>query len=161
MKRPALTFAVLTWRSGYVLKMLLPPTARRTPLDSSYERSRSASVLARSEEHTSELQSWLHLVCRLLLEKKNRLDLMGRKVTDVLAKMEVGERDEAQLVQDVEPKEQLVFTGPADWSPDQAEQYIDWRIHQVDQNVAKLRQQLDDQIAMRRRWLAVTGGRAP
>src|SRR2546422_3334342 len=29
----------------------------------------------RSEEHTSELQSRLHLVCRLLLEKKNELDL--------------------------------------------------------------------------------------
>src|SRR5256884_1227581 len=28
----------------------------------------------RSEEHTSELQSRLHLVCRLLLEKKNRDD---------------------------------------------------------------------------------------
>src|SRR2546422_1792943 len=27
-------------------------------------------LLARSEEHTSELQSRLHLVCRLLLEKK-------------------------------------------------------------------------------------------
>src|SRR6266568_6627690 len=27
--------------------------------------------LARSEEHTSELQSQFHLVCRLLLEKKN------------------------------------------------------------------------------------------
>src|SRR2546429_6713705 len=27
--------------------------------------------LARSEEHTSELQSRLHLVCRLLLETKN------------------------------------------------------------------------------------------
>src|SRR5205809_5033403 len=27
--------------------------------------------LFRSEEHTSELQSRLHLVCRLLLEKKN------------------------------------------------------------------------------------------
>src|SRR2546429_6176014 len=27
-------------------------------------------ALARSEEHTSELQSRLHLVCRLLLEKK-------------------------------------------------------------------------------------------
>src|SRR2546429_5855423 len=27
--------------------------------------------LHRSEEHTSELQSRLHLVCRLLLEKKN------------------------------------------------------------------------------------------
>src|SRR2546429_6733072 len=29
-------------------------------------------VLKRSEEHTSELQSRLHLVCRLLLEKKIR-----------------------------------------------------------------------------------------
>src|SRR3990172_129707 len=29
------------------------------------------SVGVRSEEHTSELQSRLHLVCRLLLEKKN------------------------------------------------------------------------------------------
>src|SRR2546422_3221333 len=28
----------------------------------------------RSEEHTSELQSRLHLVCRLLLEKKKRYD---------------------------------------------------------------------------------------
>src|SRR5256884_2972583 len=28
-------------------------------------------ALGRSEEHTSELQSRLHLVCRLLLEKKN------------------------------------------------------------------------------------------
>src|SRR3989304_9424195 len=27
--------------------------------------------IVRSEEHTSELQSRLHLVCRLLLEKKN------------------------------------------------------------------------------------------
>src|SRR5687768_18011300 len=27
-------------------------------------------LLSRSEEHTSELQSRLHLVCRLLLEKK-------------------------------------------------------------------------------------------
>src|SRR5205809_1797178 len=29
-----------------------------------------ASAVMRSEEHTSELQSRLHLVCRLLLEKK-------------------------------------------------------------------------------------------
>src|SRR2546422_10975986 len=29
------------------------------------------SCCPRSEEHTSELQSRLHLVCRLLLEKKN------------------------------------------------------------------------------------------
>src|SRR5687768_18442416 len=31
---------------------------------------RSDDAVARSEEHTSELQSRLHLVCRLLLEKK-------------------------------------------------------------------------------------------
>src|SRR2546422_5748662 len=31
----------------------------------------SSRVVMRSEEHTSELQSRLHLVCRLLLEKKN------------------------------------------------------------------------------------------
>src|SRR2546429_3113525 len=30
----------------------------------------SSATSARSEEHTSELQSRLHLVCRLLLEKK-------------------------------------------------------------------------------------------
>src|SRR2546429_1998108 len=32
----------------------------------------SADALQRSEEHTSELQSRLHLVCRLLLEKKKK-----------------------------------------------------------------------------------------
>src|SRR5437773_5976452 len=32
---------------------------------------------ARSEEHTSELQSHHDLVCRLLLEKKNRSELNG------------------------------------------------------------------------------------
>src|SRR5260370_15194153 len=31
-----------------------------------------AAQIGRSEEHTSELQSHLNLVCRLLLEKKNK-----------------------------------------------------------------------------------------
>src|SRR2546422_3095414 len=31
----------------------------------------------RSEEHTSELQSRLHLVCRLLLEKKKEMKIDG------------------------------------------------------------------------------------
>src|SRR2546429_2946264 len=35
--------------------------------------SSTASSPGRSEEHTSELQSRLHLVCRLLLEKKRHL----------------------------------------------------------------------------------------
>src|SRR5258705_1539607 len=39
------------------------------PRTSRADRSRW-SLLARSEEHTSELQSLRHLVCRLLLEKK-------------------------------------------------------------------------------------------
>src|SRR2546429_4588555 len=33
----------------------------------------SSTPTARSEEHTSELQSRLHLVCRLLLEKKKKI----------------------------------------------------------------------------------------
>src|SRR2546429_6503724 len=39
-------------------------------------RRSDASFLVRSEEHTSELQSRLHLVCRLLLEKKKHNSLM-------------------------------------------------------------------------------------
>src|SRR2546422_6233548 len=36
----------------------------------------------RSEEHTSELQSRLHLVCRLLLEKKKKKDIDRRAWLD-------------------------------------------------------------------------------
>src|SRR3712207_6924879 len=36
------------------------------------------AVANRSEEHTSELQSRQYLVCRLLLEKKNRTEGTGR-----------------------------------------------------------------------------------
>src|SRR2546422_2232130 len=34
----------------------------------------------RSEEHTSELQSRLHLVCRLLLEKKKKINTNNRNI---------------------------------------------------------------------------------
>src|ERR1017187_8326215 len=43
-------------------------------------------TILRSEEHTSELQSPMYLVCRLLLEKKNKKDLVYaryRPVRDV------------------------------------------------------------------------------
>src|SRR5438876_5595535 len=36
----------------------------------------------RSEEHTSELQSPVHLVCRLLLEKKNDQSLQSDRVLE-------------------------------------------------------------------------------
>src|SRR5437899_10240112 len=39
--------------------------------------------LLRSEEHTSELQSLRHLVCRLLLEKKKILDIVDGLVAPV------------------------------------------------------------------------------
>src|SRR5258708_29662199 len=42
---------------------------------------RTRSDQCRSEEHTSELQSPDHLVCRLLLEKKKTADLLKRKKT--------------------------------------------------------------------------------
>src|SRR2546429_2221380 len=35
----------------------------------------------RSEEHTSELQSRLHLVCRLLLEKKKKTNMRHRSTS--------------------------------------------------------------------------------
>src|SRR2546422_4236573 len=42
--------------------------------------------VVRSEEHTSELQSRLHLVCRLLLEKKKEGDAMlGSRGIDMLS----------------------------------------------------------------------------
>src|SRR3989449_5429605 len=37
--------------------------------------------LVRSEEHTSELQSRLHLVCRLLLEKKKKKKIINSRCT--------------------------------------------------------------------------------
>src|SRR2546422_5686139 len=39
-------------------------------------------VAVRSEEHTSELQSRLHLVCRLLLEKKKKNIMHERPVAE-------------------------------------------------------------------------------
>src|SRR5262245_62263134 len=40
-----------------------------------------ASARYRSEEHTSELQSLRHLVCRLLLEKKKQVVILGYEQT--------------------------------------------------------------------------------
>src|SRR2546429_906658 len=45
--------------------------------------SRATTSSIRSEEHTSELQSRLHLVCRLLLEKKKRQTLFERYIVSL------------------------------------------------------------------------------
>src|SRR2546422_8054976 len=49
-----------------------PADHRRRVRGGADDRSARRLVLPRSEEHTSELQSRLHLVCRLLLEKKKK-----------------------------------------------------------------------------------------
>src|SRR4030043_2101184 len=54
---------------------------RRTPADGGRCRSRTGTSRARSEEHTSELQSRLHLVFRLLLEKKKKKDNSARRTS--------------------------------------------------------------------------------
>src|SRR2546422_8267038 len=59
------------FRSHYVWQRLGLFLARRRGV----RRHRHGAVArwSRSEEHTSELQSRLHLVCRLLLEKKKKI----------------------------------------------------------------------------------------
>jgi hypothetical protein len=57
-------------------------------------------------------------------------------------------------------QEQALSVGATEWTPEQAEQYIDWRLQNLDSEIAGLRGQLDELIATRKRWLAVTGGRS-
>src|SRR5262245_63948252 len=65
-----------------------PPVARRLEgfeRDAASSRGRSGNAHAhrpvRSEEHTSELQSLRHLVCRLLLEKKKDKQATAERTT--------------------------------------------------------------------------------
>src|SRR5439155_19453266 len=51
----------------------LPQARGRVPEPPRSSSTGTVSSQPRSEEHTSELQSRGHLVCRLLLEKKNRI----------------------------------------------------------------------------------------
>src|SRR3989449_6021964 len=60
---------MLAWFFGVTLRVL--PTGFRLDTGAAFVPWTNFVIVdARSEEHTSELQSRLHLVCRLLLEKK-------------------------------------------------------------------------------------------
>src|SRR5437762_7887604 len=63
------------WRgiiSSHIMRECpLPKRKTRPPR----EMRSAQSSAARSEEHTSELQSPMYLVCRLLLEKKNKVQI--------------------------------------------------------------------------------------
>src|SRR5262245_63444420 len=87
------------------------PRARRRWRRSALARSSSPPATAtwRSEEHTSELQSLRHLVCRLLLEKKkkstNRVESlientnhsMQQQVTEIMSQMLTQAQSTCQL----------------------------------------------------------------
>src|SRR5438876_4807711 len=77
---PALLLTLL-W-SGTV-RTALPFVTGRSAWDSVAASGEKA--IARSEEHTSELQSPVHLVCRLLLEKKKHDgdQMLGRPDPDL------------------------------------------------------------------------------
>src|SRR5207253_9360150 len=76
-------FTKQTFRSpDFCVRMIAPVTSSsvrllasswRPALETSTVRSRRPPGRGRSEEHTSELQSRGHLVCRLLLEKKKKI----------------------------------------------------------------------------------------
>src|SRR2546422_1502467 len=63
-------------------------TSSRTPCASIACSSAMVPPTLRSEEHTSELQSRLHLVCRLLLEKKKKI-LLPQLQSDVKAAVQL------------------------------------------------------------------------
>src|SRR5690242_21014437 len=65
------------FRSGCAHAGSSPPPRRKRRLSTSYIAAKSLlsterTLNVRSEEHTSELQSHVNLVCRLLLEKKKK-----------------------------------------------------------------------------------------
>src|SRR3989442_9761949 len=62
--------------AGFDIKFVAPKNAFVTPR-------------TRSEEHTSELQSRPHLVCRLLLEKKKNIRLLMTSLSPLPSRIEV------------------------------------------------------------------------
>src|SRR3989442_10850932 len=65
-----------TWGPGWWLAALTVANEVKSSVwllsDATTKAEPTEGLPARSEEHTSELQSRPHLVCRLLLEKKNK-----------------------------------------------------------------------------------------
>src|SRR5258707_12060934 len=72
------------FRSGRTATVLGWPTGLRLAIDNLLDNAalhgKPEGTVARSEEHTSELQSRQYLVCRLLLEKKKAFKRVAIKV---------------------------------------------------------------------------------
>src|ERR1035438_8711465 len=71
LKVPLIGVALSKWSLAHVHKRVTESIERSGGVDDQRALHHLLSLLKyRSEEHTSELQSLRHLVCRLLLEKK-------------------------------------------------------------------------------------------
>src|SRR6267154_3243056 len=97
LARPPVAMTCGVWPFGHsaLMRRTIPSTASAVPsntpdrMASSVRRPmvreggvRSVAGSLRSEEHTSELQSPVHLVCRLLLEKKKHIKNHHRLLID-------------------------------------------------------------------------------
>src|SRR6266481_4434550 len=67
------------------------------------------STAARSEEHTSELQSQFHLVCRLLLEKKKTTRAATIRIFNFLLQLFVSSIDDSLSGEKVKPIPTIFF----------------------------------------------------
>src|SRR5256886_7357104 len=71
---------------------VLDPQQIAARLDDVFGLLSSGSRTARSEEHTSELQSQSNLVCRLLLEKKKKINVEVREGRKDMRSLEAAKR---------------------------------------------------------------------
>lgn len=88
-----------------------------------------------------------------------KLGVFGPR-NEVVEAMHAADHQGSKASQDGLPPQQTLTIGSTDWTPEQAERYIDWRLQNLDGEIASLRSQVDGLILMRKRWLAVTGGRS-
>src|SRR2546422_6444968 len=76
---PISEFTIVCERSNTGVNVIDPGKLARSSGKSALTEF-ATSTAFRSEEHTSELQSRLHLVCRLLLEKKKKITIIALKL---------------------------------------------------------------------------------
>src|SRR2546422_6795332 len=71
-RRRSVTIRFDAW-PDYLSLQVIPKASASRQVNGGVGTACSSECGTRSEEHTSELQSRLHLVCRLLLEKKKNI----------------------------------------------------------------------------------------
>src|SRR3712207_8797716 len=82
--RPAILEAACEAAAAPVA-FLLEPSGRELASTAMHGVTMAPVTIQRSEEHTSELQSRQYLVCRLLLEKKNKIKYSYTPITTLMS----------------------------------------------------------------------------